>query len=117
MSPRVFAVLGGVLIGGAAVNEITNFPVRLSTMAVMAIVAVGGLCLAAFLVLAQGESIWGVPGPLVEQEEDGQAQAPEAQHEAGVEPGLAREREGQPDHQGERPDDAEPASRGKHGRG
>jgi hypothetical protein len=30
---------------------------------------------------------------------------------------LAREREGQPDHQGERPDDAEPASRGKHGRG
>ncbi len=117
MSARLFAVLGAVLIGGAVVNEVTNFPVRLPTMAVMAIVAVGGLCLAVFLALAQGETIWAVPGPLVEQEVDGEAQAADRQDEAGVGPGLARERQRQPDDHGDGRGDTEPSSLGKHGVG
>jgi len=55
MDARVFAVLGAVLIGGAVVNEITNVPVRLSQYVQMVIVGLGGLCLAAFLVLAEFE--------------------------------------------------------------
>jgi hypothetical protein len=59
MSARLFVVLGAVLIGGAVVNEVTNFPVTLSQYVLMVIVGLGGLCLGAFLVLedpGRGES-------------------------------------------------------------
>ena len=101
-------MLGMAQIGGAFANEVTNFPVTLSQYVLMLIIALGGACLAAFLVLNS------VPGSLVEQEEPGQAQASDRQHEAGVEPSLARERQVQPDRGEDRPDDTEPASRGEH---
>jgi len=115
---RLLAVLGIALIGGAVANEVTNVPVTLSQYTLMAIVGFGGLCVAAFLVLAEFER-WGrdVPGPLIEQEERDQAEAPGQQHEAGVEPGLARERQGQPEHQDDRPDEAEPAGGVEHATG
>ena len=55
MSARLFAVLGMILIGGAFANEVTNFPVTLSRFVLTVIVGVGGLCLAAFLVLGELE--------------------------------------------------------------
>ena len=53
MDARVFAVLGAVLIGGALVNEVTNFPLTLSEYILMAAVGLGGLCLGLFLVLGE----------------------------------------------------------------
>ena len=118
MDAKALAILGAVLIAGAILNERFNIPVMLPQMAVAAIIAVGGLCLAAFLVLGEIERRAGaVPGPLVEQEGGSHAQAPDRQHEAGVEPRLPSERQGQPDDHGDGPDDAEPSRRGKHGRG
>jgi len=115
---RLLGLLGMALIGGAVANEVTNVPMTLSQYVLMLIVGLGGACLAAFLVIAEAAR-WGgaVPGSLVEQEERGQAEAPTRQHEAGVEPGLARERQGQPDHQDDRPDDAEPAGGREHATG
>ena len=55
MSARVFAVLGALLIGGAVANEVTNFPIILSRYTLMAVVGLGGLCVAIFLVLAEME--------------------------------------------------------------
>ena len=98
-------------------NEVTKVPITLSQYTLMAVVGLGGLCIAAFLVLTQGDSIWAVPGPLVEQEVDGEAQAADRQDEAGVGPGLARERQRQPDDHGDGRGDTEPSSLGKHGVG
>ena len=55
MDARVFAVLGAALLGGAFVNEVTNFPVTLSQYVLMVLVGLGGLCLAAFLVILEAE--------------------------------------------------------------
>ena len=111
VSARLFAVPGAVLLGGAVLNEVTNFPVTLSQYILMVVVGLGGLCLAAFLVLSAA------PGPLVEQAEHGDAQAPGRHDEAGIRPGLLRERQGQPGYQDDRPDDAEPVGRGEHATG
>ena len=55
MSAKLFAVLGAVLIGGAVANEVTNIPVRLPVIALMILVGLGGLCVAAFLVIEEME--------------------------------------------------------------
>jgi hypothetical protein len=55
MNVRLLAVLGLVMLGGAVANEVTNFPVTLSQFVLMLIVGLGGVCLAAFLVLAEEE--------------------------------------------------------------
>ena len=55
MSAKVFAVLGAVLIAGGLVNEMYDIPVRLAQTTVAGILAVGGLCLAAFLAIDEME--------------------------------------------------------------
>jgi len=55
MSARLLGMLGVALIAGAIANEVTNFPVTLSQLVLVLIVGLGGLCLAAFLVILEAE--------------------------------------------------------------
>ena len=69
----MFAVIGGVLLGVGMLLGAFDV-VRVSQATVTIIVGLGGLCLAAFLVLGEMEQ-GSAPGPLVEQEERGHARA------------------------------------------
>ena len=55
MGARLFAVLGTILIAGGLANEIYEIPVRVPQFVSAIIIAVGGLCLMAFLVLGERE--------------------------------------------------------------